>query len=74
MYKKIPEKLISKIKKQIRKEFPEDPALQEIHIARKIIAKEAEMVGTSYLKYIKSWKENLERKTHNKSNNSIKRL
>ena len=45
---------IEKIKKKVEKEFPNDLALQQIHIARKIIAFEAEMKGLSYLDYIKS--------------------
>ena len=51
---KIKEKDIQKITKMVEQEFPEDPALQQIHIARKIIAKEAEHAGLSYLEYIKS--------------------
>ena len=34
-------------------EFPDDPALQQVHIARKTIAKEAEAEGLSFLEYIK---------------------
>ena len=44
---------IEKIKKEIELEFPDDFALQQIHIARKIIAKEAEKKGLKYLDYIK---------------------
>ncbi|NVM38195.1 MAG: hypothetical protein HWN81_21555 [Candidatus Lokiarchaeota archaeon] len=44
---------LEKIKKEIESEFPNDFALQQIHIARKIIAKEAEMKGLSYFDYIK---------------------
>ena len=32
---------IKKIKKMVEEEFPNDPALQQVHIARKIIAREA---------------------------------
>ena len=42
------------IKKMAEKEFPGDPALQQVHMARKIIAREAEHEGLSYLEYIKS--------------------
>jgi len=35
-------------------EFPEDLALQRVHISRKIIAKEAEIEGVSFLEYVKS--------------------
>ncbi len=44
---------LEKIRKEIEREFPNDFALQQIHIARKIIAKEAEMKGLSYFDYIK---------------------
>ena len=44
---------IEEIKKGIESEFPNDLALQQIHIARKIIAKEAEKKGLNYLDYIK---------------------
>jgi len=50
---KIPEKVMEEIRKKVEEEFPDDPALQQIHIARKIIAREAELAGMSYLKYIK---------------------
>jgi len=45
---------IKEIKKVVEEEFPDDPALQQVHIARKIIAKEAELKGLSFLEYIKS--------------------
>ncbi len=38
----------------VEEEFPEDPALQQIHIARKIIPKEAELKGLTFFEYIKS--------------------
>jgi hypothetical protein len=41
------------IRHQAEQEFPNDKALQEVHIARKIIAREAEKLGIEYLKYIK---------------------
>jgi hypothetical protein len=51
---KIKEKDVGEIKKVVEEEFPNDPALQNVHIARKIIAKEAELEGLSFLEYIKS--------------------
>lgn len=54
--KKITEKDIEKIKQAVEKEFPYDPALQQVHISRKIIAKEAELNGMSFLEYVKSQK------------------
>ncbi len=51
--KTLNEKEIEKIKKDIELEFPSDIALQQIHITRKIIVKEAEKKGLKYLDYIK---------------------
>ena len=49
----IKDKTIKEIKRNAEEEFQDDPALQQIHIARKIIAKEAEIEGLSYIEYIK---------------------
>ncbi len=46
-------KEIEKINKEVEKEFPNDFALQQVHIARKIITKEAQIKGLKYLDYIK---------------------
>ncbi|MBU7027743.1 MAG: hypothetical protein HXS48_12475 [Theionarchaea archaeon] len=51
---KITEREMEEIKKMVKEEFPHDPALQQVHIARKIIAKEAEHEGLTYFEYIKS--------------------
>lgn len=48
------EKDIEAIRKKVAKEFPDDPALQQIHIARKIIAREAELKGLSFTEYVRS--------------------
>jgi len=37
--------------------FPNDPIMQQVHIARKIIAKKAEKKGLTYLEYIKKISE-----------------
>jgi hypothetical protein len=50
----IRKKDIQEIKRMVEEEFPEDPALQQIHIARKIIAKEAELKGLSFFEYVRS--------------------
>jgi hypothetical protein len=50
---KLSEKDIEKIKRVVEEEFPNDPALQQVHIARKIIAKEAELKGLSFFEYVK---------------------
>jgi cobalamin biosynthesis Co2+ chelatase CbiK len=50
---KIKEKDIEEIRRAVENEFPDDPALQQVHIARKIIAKEAQLEGLSFFEYIK---------------------
>lgn len=50
---KLKEELLETIKKTVEAEFPDDPALQQIHIARKVIAKEAELKGLSFIQYVK---------------------
>ncbi len=50
---KIKEKEMDEIRKRVEEEFPDDPALQQVHIARKIIAKEAELEGLSFIEYVK---------------------
>jgi hypothetical protein len=37
----------------MKEEIPDDPALQQVHIARKFTAKEAKFGGLSFLEYIK---------------------
>ncbi|MBA7568539.1 hypothetical protein ES708_10268 [subsurface metagenome] len=54
------DKEIEKIKGEVELEFPNDPAMQQVHIARKIIAKKAKKKGLTYLEYIKQISENLE--------------
>lgn len=56
----IKENDILKIKKMVEEEFPNDPALQQVHIARKIIAREAELKGLSFLEYIKSLRKQVQ--------------
>jgi len=56
----ISENDIKKIKKMVEEEFPNDPALQQVHIARKIIAREAKLKGLSFLEYIKSLRKQVQ--------------
>lgn len=42
-----------KIIRTVEKEFPDDMALQQIHIARKILTKGAEAEGLGFIEYIK---------------------
>jgi len=44
---------IEKIRRDVEREFPGDFALQQIHIARKLLAEEAREKGISFWKYIK---------------------
>lgn len=50
---KVKEIDIEEIRRAVEGEFLDDPALQQVHIARKIIAKEAEYNGLSFIEYIK---------------------
>ena len=54
------DKEIEKIKREVERKFPNDPAMQQVHIARKIITKKAKKKGLTYLEYIKQSSENLE--------------
>jgi len=49
------ERIEEKTRKEIEREFPGDPALQQIHLARKLISKEAKEKGLSLQEYIKSY-------------------
>ena len=51
---------IHDIAKQIEKEFPADYALQQIHIARKLLAEEAKQQGMAFWEYIKKQAESAE--------------
>jgi hypothetical protein len=44
---------LDEISRAVEQDFPYDPALQQVHIARKIIAREAEREGLSYFDYVK---------------------
>lgn len=54
---KVTDKDFEKIKREVEMEFPEDPALQQVHMARKILAKEAREKGLSYFDHVKSLSE-----------------
>jgi len=44
---------IEEIKRGVEKEFPGDFALQQVHIARKLLAEEAKEKGINFGEYIK---------------------
>ena len=44
---------IEHICQQAQQEFPNDAALQEVHIARRILATEAQRLGLNYLAHIR---------------------
>jgi hypothetical protein len=44
---------ISSLRLMIEQEFPFDAALQEVHLARKVMARQAEILGLSYFEYLK---------------------
>jgi len=56
---KVKKREIEKIRKMVEKDFPDDPALQQIHIARKVLSREAEIAGLSFIEYIKLMKKHL---------------
>ncbi len=51
------ENRIEDIKKKVEKEFPGDFALQQIHIARKLLSYEAKKQQMPLWKYIKKYAE-----------------
>ncbi len=51
---KIAKKEMEAIREMVEEEFPDDPALQQVHIARRIIAREAKHEGLSFFEYIKT--------------------
>ena len=46
------EKIDEKIIKEVEREFPGDPALQQIHIARRLISQKSKRLGVSLHEYI----------------------
>jgi hypothetical protein len=50
----ISDEQLKEIAQKIEKEFPNDPALQQVHIARKIIDLEATLAGMDFWYYVKS--------------------
>jgi hypothetical protein len=51
---------LEKIEKEVELEFPNEFNLQQVHMVRKIIAKEAEKKALSYLEYIKQCTKEME--------------
>ena len=50
---KISKAEMKRIINAVKREFPHDPALQQVHIARKILSREAKLEGLSYLEYVR---------------------
>jgi len=48
---KVKKREIEKIREIVEKDFPDDPALQQVHIARKVLSREAEIAGLSFIEY-----------------------
>ena len=44
---------IEEIKRNVEREFPSDFALQQVHIARKLLVEEAKEKGMNFWEYIK---------------------
>lgn len=55
----LPETKIAEIKAMVEQEYPNDFALQQVHIARKILAEEAKQRGLTFIEYIRSLKTQL---------------
>ena len=45
---------LRKIRKTVASEFPSDPALQQVHIAQRLIARQAALNGMTIPQYIRS--------------------
>ena len=54
---KLSKEEIEQIKKEVAKEFPCDTALQQLHIARKILSREATKTGLSIVNYVISLRQ-----------------
>jgi len=55
---------IEEIKRDVEREFPNDFALQQVHIARKLLAEEAKEKGINFLEYIKMWAKEAKEAMH----------
>ena len=44
---------LKRIEAAAKREFPSDPALQQVHIARRILSREAELEGLTFLQYVR---------------------
>ena len=53
---------LKEIRDKVKSEFPNDPALQEVHFARKVLAREAENSGQSFLEYVKAEAKKVQRR------------
>lgn len=44
------------MQRSVEREFPDDPALQQVHLSREILGLEAKKAEMGYLEYIRSLK------------------
>ncbi|NOX36658.1 MAG: hypothetical protein GXO78_03895 [Calditrichaeota bacterium] len=58
------EKIKKEIQKEVEREFPEDFALQQVHIARKLLSEEAKEKGIEFWKFIKMRVKEIKDATH----------
>ena len=65
--KKISKRELSQITKMIEKEYPEDYALQQVHIARQIVRREAELNEMGFGEYVKMVAGTSMKRSHSKT-------
>ena len=51
---RLSEEEIEEIRREVMEEFPDDPALQQVHMARRILALEAKKQGKSLADHARS--------------------
>jgi hypothetical protein len=52
--KTLPKAVVNRIVAQQKREFPDDPAMQWVHSARKIISRQAQLSGMTFGEYIRA--------------------
>ena len=58
---KLKESDLKQIANSVEREFPNDPALQQVHLARRILQLEAQRAGMTFLQYSSKLAKDLHR-------------